>query len=286
MIDATGVFMEKSILALALTLIVITGYIDISIAAVVAMSGVVLGASYEAGFTLLVSSIFALLAGTTAGLINGLVSVKLRVPSIVVTLAGLILYRGIAYIITRDSTTYLPQEFAWVGGYYKNFPLPTPLMIFIVLAIIFGILLHLTTFGRQIYAIGNNENAARYSGIPVDKIRIILFVIMGFIAGLVGVLLTSRIGSARPDIAGGVELQVVAIVLLGGVYIFGGKGSILGVVISSLVIGYIFYGMSVVNIQSQVISIVTGVVLIIALVIPSIIRSITEARQRRILSKK
>lgn len=285
-IDATAVFMEKSILALGLTLIIITGYIDISIAAIVAMSGVVMGISYEAGFPLIVSAIFALLAGTAAGLINGLISVKIKVPSIVVTLAGLILYRGIAYILTRDRTTYLPPEFSWIGGYYKNFPLPIPLVIFIVMAIIFGILLHFTTFGRQLYAIGNNEEAARYSGVPVDKIRIILFVIMGFIAGLVGILLTSRISSARPDIAGGVELQVVAIVLLGGVYIFGGKGSIIGVVLSTLVIGYIFYGLAIINIQTQVISIVTGAVLIIALVIPSIISNITEAQQRRMLKMK
>ena len=286
MIDATAVFMEKSILALVLTFIIITGYIDISIAAIVAMSGVVLGVSYEAGFTLLASSIFALLAGTAAGLINGFFCVKVKVPSIVVTLAGLILYRGIAYILTRDSTVYLPEEFGWIGGYYKNFPMPTPLLIFIVLAIIVGIVLHFTTFGRQIYAIGNNENAARYSGVPVDRIRIVLYALMGFIAGLVGVLLTSRIGSARPDIAGGMEMQVIAIVLLGGVYIFGGKGSIVGVILSALVIGYIFYGMAIVNIQAQVISIVTGIVLIIALVIPSIIRTISESRQRSMLRLK
>ena len=286
MIDATAVFMEKSILAIALTLIIITGYIDISIAAIVAMSGVVLGVSYEAGFTLLTASIFALLAGTAAGLINGLFCVKVKVPSIVVTLAGLILYRGVAYILTRDKTVYLPEKFGWIGGYYKNFPIPVPLIIFIVLAIIVGIVLHLTTFGRQIYAIGNNENAARYSGVPVDKIRLILYTVMGFISGLVGVLLTSRIGSARPDIAGGMEMQVIAIVLLGGVYIFGGKGSILGVLLSSLVIGYIFYGMSIVNIQAQVISIVTGVVLIIALVIPTIIKTISESRQRSMLRLK
>jgi rhamnose transport system permease protein len=286
MIDATAVFMEKSILALALVFIIITGYIDISIAAIVAMSGVVLGISYQAGYSLLTASIFALLTGTAAGFINGFFCVKVKVPSIVVTLSGLILYRGIAYILTRDSTVYLPEEFNWIGGYYKNFPMPTPLIIFIVLAIIVGVVLHFTTFGRQIYAIGNNENAARYSGVPVDKIRILLYTFMGFISGLVGILLTSRIGSARPDIAGGMEMQVIAIVLLGGVYIFGGKGSIIGVILAAFVIGYIFYGMAIINIQAQVISIVTGLVLIISLVIPTIIKSINESRQRKLLGLK
>ena len=143
---------------------------------------------------------------------------------------------------------------------------------------LFGLLLHFTGFGRKIYAIGSNPATALYAGIAVDKIKLIINSVLGLVAGLSGILLTSRIGSARPDIAQGNEMAVITICLLGGIYIFGGRGSIVGVVISSFIVGYIYYGLAILRVQDTVISIITGCVLITALVVPTIISRINEKR--------
>jgi rhamnose transport system permease protein len=269
--DATLTFTEKSIMTLPMALLIISGVIDISIASISAMSGVILGVCYKAGIAIGYAILIGLMVGLLAGLINGLIITKLKIPSIVVTLAMMLFYRGIGYILLGDTAVRdLPKRFGLLGGAYSAIFIPIQFMIFIVLAVIFGLLLHRTKFGRLIYIVGNNQNAARYSGVPVDRIRLILCAVNGLISGLSGVLLTSRIGSARPDIAQGNEMAVITICLLGGVYIFGGKGSIIGVVIAALMIGYVHYGLSIINIQEQVIRIVTGGLLIIALLIPTI----------------
>jgi rhamnose transport system permease protein len=269
--DATLTFTEKSIMTLPMTLLIISGVIDISIASISAMSGVILGVCFKAGIAIGYATLIGLMVGVLAGFINGLIITKLKIPSIVVTLAMMLFYRGIGYILLGDTAVRdLPERFGLLGGAYSVTFIPIQFMIFIVLAVIFGLVLHRTTFGRLIYVVGNNANAARYSGVNVDRIRLILCVTNGFISGLSGILLTSRIGSARPDIALGNEMAVITIVLLGGVYIFGGKGTILGVVIAALMLGYVHYGLSILNIQEQVIRIVTGGLLIIALLIPTI----------------
>jgi len=269
--DATLTFTEKSIVTLPMALLIISGVIDISIASISAMSGVILGVCFKAGVAIGYATLIGLTVGLLAGLINGLIITKLRIPSIVVTLAMMLFYRGIGYILLGDTAVRdLPERFGLLGGAYSVTLIPIQFMIFIVLAIVFGLVLHRTTFGRLIYVVGNNANAARYSGVPVDRIRLILCVVTGLISGLSGILLTSRIGSARPDIAQGNEMAVITIVLLGGVYIFGGRGTILGVVIATLMLGYVHYGLSILNIQEQVIRIVTGGLLIIALLIPTI----------------
>jgi rhamnose transport system permease protein len=269
--DATLTFTEKSIMTLPMALLIISGVIDISIASISAMSGVILGVCHKAGVAIGYATLIGLMVGLFAGLINGLIITKLRIPSIVVTLAMMLFYRGVGYILLGDTAVRdLPERFGLLGGAYSITFIPIQFMIFIALAIIFGLILHRMAFGRLIYIVGNNENAARYSGVPVDRVRLILCAVNGFIAGLSGILLTSRIGSARPDIAQGNEMAVITIVLLGGVYIFGGRGSIIGVVIAALTLGYVHYGLSILNIQEQVIRIVTGGLLIIALLIPTI----------------
>jgi rhamnose transport system permease protein len=277
LLDATLTFTEKSIMVLPMTLLIISGVIDISVGSISAMSGVILGVCFKSGIGIWYATVIGLFVGLIAGLINGLIITKLKIPSIVVTLAMMLFYRGIGYILLGDTAVRdLPEKFGILGGAYSVTFIPIQFIIFIVLAIIFGVLLHATTFGRQIYIIGNNENTARYSGLPVDRTRVILTAIMGFVSGLSGVLLTSRIGSARPDIAMGSEMTVITIALLGGVYIFGGRGTILGVVISAFILGYIHYGLSILNIQEQVIRIATGGVLIIALLIPTFVEKIRE----------
>jgi rhamnose transport system permease protein len=277
LLDATLTFTEKSIMVLPMTLLIISGVIDISVGSISAMSGVILGVCFKAGIGIWSAAVIGMFVGLVAGLINGLIITKLKIPSIVVTLAMMLFYRGIGYILLGDTAVRdLPEKFGILGGAYSATFVPIQFLIFIVLAVVFGVLLHATTFGRCIYIIGNNENTARYSGLPVDRTRLILTAIMGFVSGLSGVLLTSRIGSARPDIAMGTEMTVITIALLGGVYIFGGRGTILGVVISAFILGYIHYGLSILNIQEQVIRIATGGVLIIALLIPTFVEKIRE----------
>jgi rhamnose transport system permease protein len=282
LIDTTLMFTEKSILALPMTLLIVSGVVDISVASISAMSGVILGVCYKAGMDIGLATAVGLAVGLVAGLVNGLIITKLKIPSIVVTLAMMLFYRGIGYILLGDTAVRdLPKRFGLLGGAYTVTFVPIQLMIFIVLAVAMGLVLHRTRFGRLIYIIGNNEKAARYSGVPVDSIRLTLTAFTGLIAGLAGILLTSRIGSARPDIAQGNEMAVITICLLGGVYIFGGKGSILGVVIAALMIGYAHYGLSIYNVQEQVIRIFTGGLLIVALLIPTISSKIrVSARQQ------
>jgi len=281
LLTSTNSFMERSIIAIPLALIIITGFIDISVASIAALTGVSLGVLWQAGVPLWLSLIIGILIGTLGGFINGIVITKLKIPSLVVTLSTLILYRGICYILLGDNAVRnMPKSFGYFGGAYKFLIVPNSLIIFIILAITFGLVLHFTTFGRSVYAIGNNENAARYSGIPVDRIRIILYTVTGFISAIVGVLITSRINSARPDIAEGAEMAVITIILLGGVFIIGGKGSIPGVVLSAFLIGFIQYTLRLVNVQEIVISIVTGSLLIFALLIPRFGEIIYDIRRR------
>lgn len=282
--DATLLFMENSIIALPMALAIIAGFIDISVASIAALSGVMMGICYQSGINIWYSLIIGILVGGTLGFINGLLITKLKMSSIVITLTTMIIYRGICYVLLGDrAIRNLPEKFGILGGAYELFFIPLPLIIFIVFSLFFGFLLHFTTFGREIFAIGANESAAIYSGIFVDKVRLILSTILGLVSGISGILLTSRIGSARPDIANGNEMEIITIVLLGGVYIFGGRGSILGVFISSFIIGYIHYGLAILRIQETVIKIVIGGVLIISLVIPVIIERLSS---RKYIGKK
>ena len=277
--DATLLFMENSIIALPMAIAIISGIIDISITSIAALSGVILGVCFKAGLNIWLCVIIGLLVGLFAGFLNGLIITKLKMPSIIVTLAMMFLYRGICYMLLGDTAIRnLPERFGRIGGAVEVGLVPIPFIIYIILAIFFGLLLHFTGFGRKIYAIGSNTATALYAGIAVDKIKLIINSVLGLVAGLSGILLTSRIGSARPDIAQGNEMAVITICLLGGIYIFGGKGSIVGVVISSFIIGYIYYGLAILRVQDTVISIITGCVLITALVVPTIISRINEKR--------
>jgi rhamnose transport system permease protein len=174
----------------------------------------------------------------------------------------MILYRGIAYILLEDQAVgNFPEWFSFLGWGYV-FGIPFILILFIVLAVGFGLMLHKTTFGRQIYAIGNNPVASRYSGVKIDKIKIIVFTLTGLMAGITALFLSSRMGSTRPNVASGYELEVIAMVALGGISTAGGKGKMLGPVISVFIIGYLQYGLGLINISSQTLMIIIGLLLI------------------------
>jgi rhamnose transport system permease protein len=278
-------FTEKAIMALPMMFIIICADIDISVASIVALSSVFMGMAAAREVATPVLVLIGLGVGLALGILNGLLITRLAIPSIAVTIGGLTLYRGIAYVILGNRAyTYYPPSFAYFGqGYVLAGVFPFELLIFIVLAALYGVVLHRTTYGRRLFAIGNNPVAARFSGINVNGIRLLNFAIMGLLSGLASVLFTSRIGSTRPDIASGWELQVITTVVLGGVSIFGGSGNIFGVLIGIFLLGFVRFGLGLINIPTQVSDIVTGFLLIVAIMVPAMLQ---RSRERQLLRQQ
>jgi len=284
LLDSTFNFMEKAIMALPMMLVIICGDIDISVASNLALTSVFMGMAATAGAPTPVLVVIGLAAGSILGWFNGFLITRFAIPSIAVTIGTLSLYRGIASVILGDHAyTGYPKPFAFFGqGYIPATHIPFELVLFAALAAVTGFLLHKTTFGRKVYAIGNNPTTARFSGVKVDRLRLIAFTLNGLAAGIASVLLTSRVASTRPNIATGWELDVITTVVLGGVAITGGKGTIWGVVLSVFLLGFMQFGMGLVNIPGQVMNIATGFILIIAIMVPELIR---RARNRASLAR-
>lgn len=261
--DASFNFTERAIIALPMAFLIIAGEIDISVGSIIAMASVLMGLVAQAGFGTPLVCLTGLIVGLVAGAVNGLLVTVFRVPSIVATIGTLSLFRGIAYAVIGDGVlkSYRP-DFAYFGQGYVWGPVSFELVLFAVLAVIFAIVLHTTVIGRRIFAIGANPVAARLSGIRVDAYKFWIFVLLGLVSGLAAVLLTSRLGSTRPSIATGWELEVITMVILGGISIDGGQGSILGVVLAALLIGLVTFGLSLLNVPGIVLAIVTGSLLI------------------------
>ena len=281
--DMTFNFMEKAIIALTMTFIIIRSDIDLSVASNLAMSAIVMASVYQLGINIWVAVLVGLLVGLAGGAFNGLVITKVRLPALVVTLGTYALYRGIAWTIVGDLTVKdFPTSFNYIGqGYLPGTPVPFALVLFLLLALFFGLVLHRTTFGRYVYAIGQNEEACRFSGVRVDRIKIVLFAASGLMSALAGVVLAARYGSARADIGLGMELEVITAVVLGGVDIAGGSGTIPGVVLAVFLLGVVKYGMSLINIRGQDQSIVVGLLLITAILVPNLSRQLRTGRREQ-----
>ena len=213
--------------------------------------------------------------GLACGAANGLLVVATRVPSIVITIGTMSLFRGIAQVTLGDQAlTSYPPDFLGLGQSYavQMPPLPLSFLLFVGLAALFGLFLHGTATGRRLFAIGSGPVAARFSGIAVDRIRFCLFTLSGLLSGLAAVLLTARIGVVRPNIALGWELDVVTMVVLGGVSIAGGTGTIGGLVLSVFVLGFATFGLSLMNVPGIVINVLLGVLLILSIAVPIVLR--------------
>jgi rhamnose transport system permease protein len=271
---ATFNFTEKAMIGFAMALLIVAGEIDLSVAAIIALSSVAMGAAnVNLGAPAWVLVIVGLAVGALAGAVNGVIVTRFRVPSIVVTIGTMSLYRGIAYVVLGDQVyRKYPQGFSWFGQGYVVWVVSFEFALFVLFAIVFGIVLHLTTFGRRIYAIGNNPIAAQFSGVRVDRIKFLLFVLTGLMSGVASVLLTSRIGSTRPTIATGYELESITMVVLGGVNILGGSGTIPGVAIAAFIMGLVTFGLGLLNVPGIVQSIVTGTLLIAVIASPILFR--------------
>ena len=271
--DASFNFTERALVALPLALLIIAGEIDISVGAIMALASVAMGLAAEQGIGTAGIACTGLVTGLAAGCVNGALVTFGRVPSIVATIGTMTLFRGIAYAVLGDRVLKnYPESFAVFGQGYAAGPLSIELALFIVLAVVFGLILHCTRWGRAIFAIGANPVATRFAGIPVDRYRFILFALTGMASGLAGLLLTSRLGSTRPSIAQGWELEIISIVILGGVSVWGGKGSILGVVLAALVFGLVTFGLGLMNIPGIVMSIFTGALLILVVAVPALVQ--------------
>ncbi|MBY3095499.1 ABC transporter permease [Rhizobium sp. 25PS6] len=279
--DATFNFTEKAMIAFAMALLVISGEIDLSVAAIIALASTAMGAAAQVGIGTPGLVAIGIGTGLACGIFNGVLVSVLKLPSIVVTIGTMSLFRGISYIVLGDQAYgKYPTDFAYFGQGYVVWVFSFEFVLFIVLAILFAILLHATNFGRQVYAIGNNDFAARFSGIPVERVKFILFLLTGVMSGVAAVCLTSRLGSTRPSIAQGWELEVVTMVVLGGISILGGSGTIVGVVIAAFVMGLVTFGLGLLNVPGIVMSIFIGLLLIITIAIPIIARRIKVMSSR------
>lgn len=267
--DASFNFTEKAIIAFAMAMLIIAGEIDLSVAAIIALASTAMGLAMSAGASVPVLVLIGLATGLICGAFNGFLVAGLGLPSIVVTIGTMSLFRGIAYIVLGDGAfTGYPDAFGWFGQGYVWWVFSFELVLFMVMAVVFGLLLHATNFGRRVYVIGNNATAARFSGVRVDRIRFILFLLTGLMSGIAAICLTSRLGSTRPSIATGFELEVVTMVVLGGVNILGGSGTIPGVVIAALVMGLVTFGLGLLNVPGIVMSIIIGALLIGVIALP------------------
>lgn len=271
--DLTFNFTEKGLIAFAMALLIISGEIDLSVAAIIALASTIMGMAVQAGADTPVLVLIGIVVGLGCGAFNGLLVTRLGLPSIVVTIGTMSLFRGIAFIILGDQAYKgYPESFAFFGQGYVWWVVSFELVLFLIAAMIYWFLLHRTSFGRRVFAIGNNPVAAQFSGVRVDRIKFILFCLTGLMAGIASVLITSRLGSTRPSIAQGYELEVITMVVLGGVSILGGSGSILGVVLAAFIMGLVTFGLGLLNVPGIVMSIFIGLLLIIVIALPIVWR--------------
>jgi ribose transport system permease protein len=278
-----------AIMAVGMTYVLIAGDIDLSIGSMVGLGTVIFGLLLEHGWNIWVACAAALAIGTAMGAFNGVLSVVLRVPTIIVTLGMLNVYRGIAYLLTNG---YPVENYSTTGPFFdigqNNFlnVIPYTAIVLVVFAVIGGLVLRMTVFGQQVYALGSNRRAAELSGIPVQRIRISVLAILGFACGLAGLLTVSETATANPNTGIGYELQVIAAVIIGGAKLTGGSGTVLASVLGMLLIGIISNGLVLVGVSIYAQVVVSGAIVVIAVTIDRFItRRSGGGLKRRIASR-
>ena len=263
---------ELSIAALVLTMVIISGEIDLSAAANIALSACVF-AYVQASGVPIIGAIFAgLLAGFVMGALNAILVIIYQLPSIIVTIGTLIFYRGLAQVIAGDKSIRVPEWFVGINT-KMILGVPFPVVIFTLTAILLGLVLGTTIYGRQIYQVGTNNTAAMHAGIKSDRIKFGLFILLGVVSAACGIMAASRLGSVRYDLALGGELQMVLMAMLGGTYIFGGRGTILGTFLAAWLLVIVSTGMTVANLLPAIQLTVLGLLLIVAIIATNFIYS-------------
>ncbi|WP_322817148.1 ABC transporter permease [Chloroflexus sp.] len=278
---------EKIIVALVMTFIIINGEIDLSVASVMGLAACIVAVLFEQEIPMELAIAVALLVGALCGAFNGFWVAYVGLPSLAVTLAGMIGFRGVARILIEDrSIGGFPAWFTALGQHPLVGPFPFSLIVFACLFAVAFIVLQYSGVGRLVYVVGHNAAVARYSGIDVARLKLGLFVASGLIAALAGILLAARLGAVRGNTADGFELDIITMVLLGGVSIFGGVGNLVGVGLSILVILNLRNGMSLLNVTGNVQTGVVGLLLILSVLLPNLAQIVRERWQRRIVQRK
>lgn len=269
-----GRFMaEVGLIAIPMTYIIITGGIDLSVGSILGLTAIVLGWTWqELGFPLELAIITGIISGTVAGFVNGLFIVRVGVPPLIMTLATLALYRGLAEGISEARSARGYPEWFFQLGQGELLGIPTQLWLLIIAVIIFAIVLARTRLGRALYAIGNNETGARFSGLTVNRHLLFIYTFSGFMSAVAGYIFVSRVSTTRSDMGTGIELDVIAAVVLGGTSIFGGTGSIPGTIIGVVLIQLLKNGLVLTGVTSDATIVVIGSVLIFAILVNNFIQ--------------
>ncbi|NND18798.1 MAG: ABC transporter permease [Silicimonas sp.] len=272
---------EKVIVASIMTLIIINGEIDLSVASIMGLAACAFGWLFQAGMPAGGAIVLVLLVGVICGAWNAFWVAWVGIPSLVVTLAMLIGYRGMARVLVEDrGIGGFPEWFDAIGQTAILGPLPLSIVLFLVLMATFWVVLQRTKFGREVYFIGSNRDVAEYSGVNVRRTKAILFTLSGLISALAGLLYAARVGAVRGDVALGFELDIITIVLLGGVSIFGGRGTIVGTFLSVLIVLNLRNGMALANITGHIQTGVLGLLLIVSVMVPNVQDWVGKAQAR------
>ncbi|MER7408753.1 ABC transporter permease [Streptomyces cacaoi] len=276
---------EVALIALPMTLLVVAGQVDLSVASMLGLSSALAGRLWDAGWTFETLVPLCLLIGALGGLLNGWLVTRVGLPSLAVTIGTLTLYRGLASVVLGNKAVAdFPESYARWASNTETVPgtfVPWPIALFCLLAVAAAIALHCTGFGRALFAVGAQEDAARFAGIRVKRLKLVLFTLSGLVASFAGIVYTLRYGSARADNGLGLELAVVAAVLLGGVDFDGGKGTLGGAVAGVLLIGVLDNLLTLNDISHEIQVIVTGVLLVVSVLTPRLAAVLTARRRRR-----
>lgn len=253
-----------AILGIGMTFVLLSGEIDLSVGSIAALAGIIVATMLKSGMGIALSILGALLVAAVCGAVNGTIHTYAKIPSFIVTLGMLNVARGIVLVITNSyPITGLPDAFAVIGKGYVG-PIPVPVIIMLVCYIIGYFVLKYTKFGRNAYAIGGNADAARLSGVPVKRNKVLFFTISGLTAGITGIILASRMFSGQPSAANGMELDAIAACVIGGTSTTGGKGRLWGTLLGALIMGIITNGMNLMNISTNWQMIVNGAIIVVA----------------------
>ena len=276
-------FMDKALIALPMAFVLLLGDIDLSVGGNVCLSATMLGIVYNATGNMWLGILACLLTGTICGALNGIIMTKFtELAPMIVTLATNIIYRGLSERILGDGSTGGMTQVSWFTDifYGRLFKLiPYPIIIFAVLAVIFGLVMHKTVFGRQMFAVGANKKAAAYAGIKVEKVRMIVFTLTGLMCGFAAIFYCAKLGSVKSDVADGFDLEAISMCVLGGISTAGGKGTMVGAVIAIFIIGLLRYGLGLINLSGQTIRIIIGALLIAVVLYPTIQEAIKNRKK-------
>ncbi|EXX91666.1 ribose ABC transporter permease [Paenibacillus darwinianus] len=255
---------EVGLIAIPMTLVIISGAMDLSVGAILGLSAVSLGLAYESGMNIWLSVIVALLVGSLCGSVNGYLIARHRMQAIIVTIGMLVMLRGMIYVLNegRPISGY-PEPFYFLGQ-HAIAGIPVNAIFLIVMFLIATFAMRRTRFGTYVYGLGNNEEAVRYSGVPVVRIRFTLFVLSGLFSAMAGVFLVSRLASAEATSGTNIELDVITATLIGGTHIFGGRGSLTGTFMGLLIIVFLRNGLNLMGVSVLYQSVILGILILIA----------------------